>query len=150
MQIKLIKPINFLFFRTDTTLSELASFLPVGQQLFTEAVNQGLAITGPIHWHYLGFLGDATKQFTLEIALPVSALPQDYDGKFHVKRTEPFKCVSLIHDGGWNEIPSAYETMFGFIKAQKLTPASLNREIYINVDFNDPSANVTEIQLGIL
>jgi hypothetical protein len=31
-----------------------------------------------------------------------------------------------------------------------LKPSSVNREIYINVDFVDPLANKTEIQFGII
>jgi hypothetical protein len=30
-----------------------------------------------------------------------------------------------------------------------LQPGDVVREVYINTDFNDPNANVTEIQFGI-
>src|SRR5688572_19920620 len=101
MQVKEIKPINFLFFRTEAKIMELAGLIPVGQQLFKEAIDHKLTITGPVHWHYFGFEGDPSKSFILEIAIPVGEVEEGYDGQFHFKRTEPFKCVSMIHEGSW-------------------------------------------------
>jgi len=149
MQIKQVKPINFLFFRTEATINDLEKYVAVARDLFKEAVQQDLTITGPVHWHYFGFNGDETKPFTLEIALPVSGFPQEYDGRFHFKRTEPFKCVSMIHEGNWYEIPKSYGMLMQFIAEHKLIPNAMNREVYVNADFIDPDANVTEIQLGV-
>lgn len=149
MEIREIKPINFLYFRTETKISDLAAFLLVGQELFREAVNLKLPITGPVHWHYFGFEGDVNKPFTLEISLPVGSVKEDYDGKFHFKRTEHFKCVSAVHSGGWMDIPKSYEKIFQFINQQQLKPLSANREIYVNADFQNPDANITEIQIGV-
>jgi len=149
MQIKQVKPINFLFFRTETCIHELGNFLPVAKELFKEAILQDLTITGPVHRHYFGFMGDESKTFTLEIALPVSSFPQEYDGKFHFKRTEPFKCVSVVHEGSWYDMPQTYERLMQFIGEHKLVPIAINREVYVNADFTDPGANVTEIQVGV-
>ena len=144
-----VQPINFLFFRTDTKVNQLSNFLSVGQELFQEAVRHGLGITGPIHWHYFGFQGDESKTFTLEIALPVAEILNDYDGKFHFKRTDIFKCVSLVHEGAWTDLPKSYGTLMHFISENYFRPIAVNREIYINADFNNPDANITEIQIGI-
>jgi effector-binding domain-containing protein len=149
MLIKEVKPINFLFFRTETTVDELNQLLSVGQELYAEAVKNSLCITGPVHWHYFGFEGDASKQFTLEIALPVSEIMREYDGRFHFKRTEAFRCVSIMHEGSWFEIPKSYSKAFEFIGANRLKPLAANREVYINVDFKDAAANTTEILIGI-
>ncbi len=149
MQVKEIRPINFLYFRSEATVNMLQNFLPVSKELFREAVNHDLQITGPVHWHYFGFSGDESKPFTLEVALPVSEVLSDYDGKFHFKRTEPFKCVSVVHEGAWNELPSTYNKIFQFIVKHKLEPGATHREIFINSDFNFPEANTTEVQIGI-
>lgn len=148
MQVKEIKPINFLFARIETTVMELANHLPVSQQIFKAAVEKGLTITGPMHWHYFGFT-DLQKSFTLEISLPVSHVLSDYDGEFHFKRTEPFRCVSLVHEGPWLQIPESYGKLMEFINVNKLLPTGNNREVYTNVDFQYTEANVTEIQMGI-
>src|SRR5687768_13078272 len=149
MQVKEVKPINFLYYRTETKVSELINLVPVAKEIFREAVNLDLHITGPVHWHYTGFTGDESKPFILEIALPVSAVIPDYDGKFHFKRTKPFKCVSSVHEGAWNEIPLTYDKMMQFIFNHKLEASAVNREIYVNADFQSPDANVTEIQIGL-
>jgi effector-binding domain-containing protein len=149
MQIKSVKPINFLFFRTETKIAELAQFIPVGQELIREAVKENLFITGPVHWHYFGFEGDESKPFVLEISLPVGEVRNEYDGRFHFKRTETFKCVSMIHEGSWFDIPKSYGAMMTFMATNKLSPVEANREVYVNTDLNHPEANVTEIQIGI-
>ena len=147
--IKQVQPISFLFFRTETTLGELAKFFHVAPELYAEASAHKLTVTGPIHWHYFGFT-DPTTPFTLEIALPIAAGLTEYDGRFHFKRTEDFKCVSMVHEGDWLKITGTYEKLLAYAAKHKLTPAGVNREIYVNVDFVNPQANVTEIQLGIL
>jgi effector-binding domain-containing protein len=149
MQIKEVKPINFLFYRAETRISELVNFLPVAKELYKEAATHDLTITGPMHWHYVGFAGDFSKPFTLEISLPVAEVEPVYDGAFHFKRTEPFKCVSVVHEGTWDTIPMAYEALSRLAESKNLQPTSVNRELYINCDFENPEANVTEVQMGV-
>jgi hypothetical protein len=36
-----------------------------------------------------------------------------------------------------------------FVQAKKFQPVAVNRELYVNVDFNFPEANTTEVQMGI-
>jgi effector-binding domain-containing protein len=149
MDIKAVSSINFLYFRTDTKVSELYKFLAIGQELFKEAVALNIPITGPIHWHYFGFTGDENQTFQLEIALPVGEILEEYDGKFHFKRTEPFKCLTLRHEGSWLDMPNSYGRAVEFLSKNNLTPVAVNREVYINADFKYPEANITEIQIGI-
>ncbi len=147
--IKLVKPINFLFHRAEVKLNDLVSQIPIAKELFKEAVRLDLHPSGPIHWHYFKFTGDPSTSFTLEVCLPVASVPNGYDGNFHFKRTEEFKCVSLVHEGSWQEIPNSYGNIMQFIQQQKLQPGSVTRELYINADFHDLHANVTEIQMGV-
>ncbi len=147
--VKLVKPINFMFHRVEVKLSDLINQIPVAKELFKESVRLDLHPSGPIHWHYIGFTGDPLMFFTLEICLPVANVPKDYDGKFHFKRTADFRCVSLIHEGSWQEIPKSYGTIMQFMQQHKLQPGSVTRELYINADFNHLDANVTEIQMSL-
>jgi effector-binding domain-containing protein len=147
--IKLVKPINFLFHRAEVRLSDLTNQIPIAKELFKDAVRLDLHPSGPIHWHYFGFTGDESKPFTLEVCLPVAILPTHYQGKLHVQRTENFKAVSLIHEGGWQDIPKSYGLIMNFIQQNHLQPTGVTRELYINADFINPEANVTEIQMGI-
>ena len=149
MLVKEIKPINFIYYRTETTVDNLINVIPIAKEVYKEAVGRDLHVTGPLHWHYIGFSCDLSKPFVLEIALPVAQVLPEYDGKFHFKRTAPFKCVSIVHEGSWNEIPMTYDKLAQFIAKHKMEPSMVNRELYINADFHDPDANVTEIQMGI-
>lgn len=148
VSVKQIKPINFLYFRVETRVEELNKFISVAKDLFREAVAKDLHVTGPVHWHYFGFT-DPAKPFTLEISLPVDRVVADYDGIFHFKRTQPFKCVSLTHEGSWLELPDTYQKAFQFIGEHHLVPNGAHRELYINADFTDLDANVTEVQIGV-
>jgi effector-binding domain-containing protein len=148
-ELKTIKPITFLFHRTETMLADLINHVPVGQQLFKEAVDKNLDIAGPVHWHYFGFEGEQQKPFTLEIALPVRNAIPDYDGPFHFKRTENFMCACLTHEGRWDEIPKSYDVLMAFIAKQGRTAQTISREIYVQADFDNQEANVTEIQIGV-
>lgn len=147
--LKEIKPINFLYFRAEARVDQLLNFIPVAKDLFKEAVNYNLHVTGPIHWHYFGFGGDPSDFFTLEISLPVSDVVPGYDGNFHFKRTEPFRCVSLTHEGGWTTLPGSYNKIMQFVKHEHLETNGVTREVYVNTDFKDPDANITEIQIGV-
>lgn len=147
--LKEVKPITFLYFRAEARVDQLSNFIPVTMELFREAVNYNLHVTGPIHWHYFGFSGNASNSFTLEISLPVSDVIAGYDGNFHFKRTEPFRCVALTHEGGWDSLPVSYEKIMKFIAGKHLEPIEVTREIYVNSDFRDREANVTVIQFGV-
>lgn len=148
-RLKIVKPINFLYFRAETTVGKLVDYLPMAKDLQREAVNYDLRISGPVHWHYFGFMGDLEKPFILEVAVPVEEVPAEYDGKFHFKRTETFTCVSLVHQGSWQSLPNAYGRLMKFMEDNQLTPTANNREIYINADFQYPEANETEVQIGV-
>ena len=148
--VKKVKPINFLFHRVEVTLSQLSNQIPIAKELFKESVRLDLHPTGPIHWHYVGFTGNDATPFTLEICLPVASIPADSASNFQFKRTEIFACVSILHEGGWQSIPESYGQVMQFIKQNNLVPSGVTRELYINADFIDLDANVTEIQMGIL
>ncbi|NJM26021.1 MAG: hypothetical protein HC859_11570 [Bacteroidia bacterium] len=103
----------------------------------------------PFDWHRI-FLGDTPPLFLLEIALPVADIPRSYVGKFRVKRTDGFRCVALRHEGSWYDMPGAYAKLMQHIAGAGFLPSDENRELYINIDFLHPEANVTEIQMGII
>jgi effector-binding domain-containing protein len=148
MEIKEIKPMNFLFHREVLKLSEVQKMIPVSQALYVEAVKLKLGITGPIHWHYFG-LTNKESPFTLEVSLPVAEVLKGYDGVYHFKRTQNFKAVTHTHEGTFDDFEKTYEKVFTYIGEKKLVPNGMCREVYINVDFVDPSANIAEVQIGI-
>jgi len=149
-ELKEIKPINFLFHRVEVKLADLANQIPIAKKIFAEASRLDLHPTGPIHWHYFGFMGDESTPFIVEICLPVATIPANYDGVFHFKRTENFKAACILHETGWQQIPESYGKLMVFLQQHQLQPSGANRELYINADFVNPEANVTEIQMGVM
>lgn len=150
MKIKEVNPINFLYFRTRTRVGELGRFVGIiARELYRDAALYDLEVTGPVYWNYIGFDGDESKVFVLEIAIPVAEIPSSYRGKFQLKREASFRCVSTVHEGSWFDLSRTYSRIAEFISERGLTPCDNNRELYLNIDFMNPAANVTEIQIGI-
>ena len=150
MQLKEVKPINFQFFRTKTRVGELGRFVGIiARELYRDAALHDLEVTGPVYWNYFQFTGNESTPFTLDVALPIAEIPAIYHGKFQLKREESFTCVSLIHTGSWFDLQHSYIKMKEFMSVRGLEPCGNNREIYINIDFVNPAANVTEIQVGV-
>lgn len=148
MQIRIIQPTSFLYFTAETNLRQLSSFLPVGEQLYREAVECKMRVCGAIQWHYYDFRG-SDKPFRLDIALPVQSFPDGYDGIFHLKRSEPFRCVVEVHPGAWADLPDTYQRVMEYAENNALTPNHINREIYVAYDVFNPVANITWVQVGV-
>ncbi len=150
MQIKEVKPLTFFYHSVRTTPSGLTPQLgSVAKALYKEAAALDLTVTGPVYWQYVGFDPSPDAEFTLHIALPVAEAREGYAGKFAFQRTGSFKCLAAVHEGDWTTIPQTYRKLFGYMAGQGLQPTGIDREMYINVNFTDPEANVTEVQVGI-
>lgn len=152
MTIDHIHPIHFLYHQEEITIPRLSSILERGiaAQLQKNAVMNNLLITGPVCWTYLGFMGDESTPFTLEVAVPVNHIPERYEGAFAFKTSSAFKCVSAMHYGGWMQLPETYGKLMQYLTEHKLTATGENRELYLNANFNQPEANITLVQIGIL
>ena len=92
-----------------------------------------------------GFTGDESKSFTLEIALPVMQPQQNYVGKFALRQSTPFRCVEVVHEGPWDQIPATYGKLMNFMAEQQLMPTFEYRELYVNADFSNPQANAMKL-----
>lgn len=142
---------HLLFRRVQTTFADLVTDgIPLAPLLQKEAIACGLLITGPVRWTYLGFDGNPETRFTLEVAVPVIAIPEDYQGAYAFRTTENFTCASLVHRGSWMEIPQAYVRLMAFAAEKGYAPSGTSVEIYTHTDFVQEAANVTEVQLGIV
>lgn len=146
-----ISPINLLYYREQTSINKLYTFLEreIAAKLQQEAIANHLLITGPVCWTYLGFMGDETEPFTLEVGIPVNKIPEEYQGEFQFKTTSLFNCVSTMHFGDWMQLPVTYGKLMAYLNTQGLTPTGENRELYINANFDQPDANITWVQIGV-
>ena len=148
MNIKTHPPLTVLYSTHQTTIPELDQFVgTVMKDLYLEAANNAV-VSGPVYWIYRGMDGKPETVFTLEIALPVQG--KFSSSKFSIKELPAFKTVAHVHEGAWELLHATYADMMKHIEANKLPMKDECRELYINIDFQKPENNITEVQVGIL
>ncbi|MCK8494369.1 GyrI-like domain-containing protein [Spirosoma sp. RP8] len=149
MQTKQAPPMTTLCYTTNTTLKELHRFWNVtAQGIYREANRLGLDIMGPVYWSYYGVDGNPDTVFRLEISLPVSKATGQPDG-FAFKRWEPFHCLAALHVGPWENLPETYRRLMSTVFEQGNQPNGICREVYLNMNLEQPPHNVTEVQIGL-
>ena len=149
MQIKETKPMNVLCFTQKTTLSEMMKYVRlVANDLHRSAIENKMEVTGPVYWVYDGADGQPETVFTLSICIPVFHTSV-YNGSFELRELPSFSCCFDIHSGSWSEMAGTYEKIIGEIVHSGHSMTGVTREVYINMDFETPENNCTEIQIGI-
>ena len=150
MEIKTIKPVTVVYFRTKAKLADLQQYVgSKPDELFADATKNGLEIIEPNYWVYYGMDGNPATEFELEIAFPVNA-NENYNGDFELKELAEFKCVTTMHKGSWMDMPQAYTNLINSVFQNGHSLSGQCRELYLNVNFIDIEENITEIQLGVV
>jgi hypothetical protein len=143
MQVKSVKPINFLSFCDKLEQIDITGNLRnMSMALHLEAAKRGFSVTGPLYVDHL-------ENRHLEVAIPVGELFGVPSGQFQFRRSTEFKCLSFVHSGSRDRLDEVRYKLRKYIDHHQLGPSTFWREIYINTDFDTPDANVTEIQLEI-
>ena len=148
MTIKTHPRLTILYSTHRTTIQELGPLVgTVMKDLYIEA-SKNTVVSGPVYWIYHGADGRPDTVFTLEIALPIQGFFPS--SRFQVKELSPFKTVSHVHEGAWQQLHATYAQMMQHIEANKIPLRDECRELYLNIDFEKPENNITEVQIGIL
>ena len=148
MTIKTHPPLTVLYSSHQTTLQDLGKLAgTVMRDLYVDAAASS-TIGGPVYWIYRGADGKPDTVFTLEIALPIQG--KFPSSKFQIKELPAFKTLAHIHEGTWDQLYATYAQMMQHIEANKIPMRDECRELYINIDFEKPENNITEVQVGIL
>ncbi|WP_221394859.1 GyrI-like domain-containing protein [Dyadobacter sp. NIV53] len=152
MKINTIHPMHVLCFETETNFRDIFQYVRfVAHRLYKEAVKNDVEITGPVYWIYEGADGQPDTTFKLTIALPVYYKEYELAGsEFKLKTLDSFSCVSRQHPGDWNKLGETYGQMITEIQADNFPMSGQNREIYLNMDFENPVRNITEVQIGVV
>lgn len=149
MQIKTYPPIHVLYSSHQTTISQLAQFVGVvAKDLIAEAVDFDALVSGPIIWIYHGMDGKPDTVFTLEIAVPIQGTVRS--SRFATKQLPAFKALNHTHEGPWQEMPQSYGEIMQHIDQHKIPLTEESRELYLNIDFQQPQNNITHIQIGVV
>lgn len=148
MTIKIHPSLTVLYSTHQTTIQQLSQFTgAVMKDIYVEAANNTI-VSGPVYWMYHGMDGKPDTVFTLEIALPVQGIFKS--SKFSIKEIAAFKTVAHIHEGVWEQLYATYGQILAYIEANKIPMKDECRELYLNIDFQKPENNITEVQVGIL
>ncbi len=148
MNIKTQQPFKGIYSRKKATLKTLSESVGmVAQDLYNDAVQAKLFPAGPVYWIYYNADGNPDTEFDLEVVIPVQGegKPETYD----IKDMPSFKHASTIHYGKWEEFAGVYKSLINDINAAGHQMTTVCRELYINVDFEHPENNITEVQVGI-
>jgi len=148
--VKEVPPTLFLASTHTTTIPQLAGLAEkISPQLFAAADQNGLAVRGPMEFHYDGIDGNPQTEFKLVIALPISTKPECAPPPFSVLETKAFPCAALDYVGSMPEITKGYMALMDGMRERNLTMTSECREVYKHwLGFDSPD-NVTELQYGI-
>jgi effector-binding domain-containing protein len=150
MIIKKSPPMNFFCFSTEATLMELVKYVRVkASEAYSEAVKSNLEITGPIYWIYYGMDDNPETKFKLEIGVPVQQI-KPTSNSFSCKVLNEMEFATFIHEGTWDNFPKSYSDLIAELMKSGRRLNGIAREVYINIDFNNPNNNITEIQLGFV
>ena len=147
MQIKANPPVTVLYSTHQVTIKQLGELGQTIKDLYAEAVKNDVFISGPLHFIYHGCDGNPDTVFTLEIAVPVQGAVNS--NKFQVKQLQPFQAITYLHDGPWEQLPESYTQIMKFVDDKKIPLNEEARELYLNMDFENPENNITLVQVGV-
>ncbi|GAB4015439.1 GyrI-like domain-containing protein [Spirosoma koreense] len=150
LSVKEIQPLSALCFTTTATLSTVRQHAPgVAENLYREAARLNLTVAGPIQWVYTGVSGNETAEFRLEIILPISQ-PGAPSDEFSYKVFPGFRCASYTYTGPWSDFGDLYDALFGQLYQNGYQNNGSVREVYSVINFSNPAACVTEIQIALV
>jgi effector-binding domain-containing protein len=149
MYVKTHPPVTILYSRHQTTIPQLSQFVGnVVKELYAEAVQHNVLISGAPIWIYHGADGKPDTVFTLDIAIPIQGHLES--SRFAIKQLQPFKAVTHTHEGAWSSLTNTYQEIMQHIDANKIPMNEECREVYLNIDFQQPEYNVTQVQMGVI
>jgi len=146
MHIKTYPPLRVLSSIHQTTIAQIQEFGPVMAELYAEAGRKSF-INGPLHWIYYGMDGDPETMFTLEIAIPIRKAFQS--SRFKVKELDFFKAITFPHEGPWEQLPGSHAQIMERLAEHHIPVTNECREVFLNINFEQPEKNMTEIQIGV-
>ncbi|KAG7384677.1 hypothetical protein PHYBOEH_009351 [Phytophthora boehmeriae] len=121
------------------------------QQLSTFAKTHDVNVTGPAF--AINYTKDCKQtDVEVEVCFPIAddaQVPQE--AHFTVRDVPPVtRAATALHVGACDDLPSAYEKFFSWVKAEGLETNGPSREVYLKMPSgcDDPSS-VTEIQQPI-
>jgi DNA gyrase inhibitor GyrI len=152
MRIQTIPAMSYLFTPAETAFAEMAQPVIKGmERIFGAATEAKLLIARPTMLVYQGNPHfHPTERFKMEIGVIVAqgtAIEAQDDLK--IRRTEPFKCATILYTGPVKEQGQAYQKLIPAIAAAGLRPTGEEREMCLYWEGPESASNVFMMMIGI-
>jgi effector-binding domain-containing protein len=151
MRIQDVPAMTFLYLPLDEiTFARMGDPIKQGfDKIFGSAVEAKLLIARPTMLVYQGNPHfDPQKSFKMEYGIVVGDDTQPI-GDCKVRKTEPFRCATILYTGPVDQQGKAYEKLIPALKAAGHTPTGEEREMCLYWEGLDSSNNVFIMQIGI-
>ncbi|PSL49739.1 putative intracellular protease/amidase [Chitinophaga niastensis] len=148
-EMQTVLPLHFFYRRYQTNFAGMLPLVRTAiKEIYQQAIGLDLEICGGAQWHYINFDGNPETVFTLDIGLPVTAV-KAVPAPYHCETLPGFKCVSMQHNGSWDQLADTYTKLITGIQMLGIQMNGHTREQYLRYDFEQPSQNITNVQIGV-
>ena len=152
MRVQTIPALTYLYFPIETSFEKMGEPVVDGfNKVFRAAADSKLLIARPTIITYEGgphVNFDKAKLFKAQVGIVVADNTQAA-GEAKVRKTEPFKCATILYTGTVNDQGKAYEKLIPAMKAAGLVPTGEEREMCLYWEGVDSSNNVFFMQVGV-
>jgi DNA gyrase inhibitor GyrI len=152
MRIQTIPPMPYLSTPAETTFAKIGEPVKAGfDRVFAAALAARLLVTRPTMLVYQGNPHFHPQQpFKMEIGVIVGDDAQlDPAADLKIRKTEPFKCATILYTGPVNEQGQAYQKLIPAMKAAGLAPTGEEREMCLYWEGPESLSNVFMMMVGI-
>jgi effector-binding domain-containing protein len=150
MRIKEIPEKQLFCAKKEVKMAEVPAFtaetLPA---IVRKATELRLGQNGPLMLTILGYQGDPSQSFTIEVNFPYWTKNDDYEGPYVYRTAPKFKCASLIYQGPISGTSAAWGKLVEAAIGAGHQPVAESRELFLNFENPESPNNVIELQLGI-
>ena len=152
MRVQTIPALTYLYVPIETSFEKMGEPVVDGyNKVFSAAADSKLLIARPTMITYEGgphVNFDLTKTFKAQVGIVVDDNTQAA-GEAKVRKTEPFKCATILYTGTVNDQGKAYEKLIPAMKAAGLQPTGEEREMCLYWEGVESENNVFFMQVGV-
>jgi len=154
IRIQTIPAMSYLSMPVETTFAKMGEPVKTGfDRVFGAAYQAKLFIVRPTMLVYQGNPHvnlDPQKPFKMEIGVIVADDARiDAAGDIAIRKTEPFKCATILYTGTVKDQYRAYQKLIPAMSAARLEPSGEEREMCLYWEGMESPNNIYMIMVGI-
>ena len=123
--------VHYLYANSETTFEKMAEFIKQTLATTEKASKEGkVRVAGPPMFVYKGATEDMSKPFSLDVGMVVGEEAKPV-GQLKVRKTDEFKCATILFTGPVQHISKAYEKLMPAVTQAGYKPTGQSRELYL-------------------